>query len=72
MSKEKKYKWIYRDGYGICVSDTKPIRNRHTGAWECESGECLSLLCFSEFDLFQGINIADEEPLFIDDYVERS
>jgi hypothetical protein len=68
---DKKYKWIFRDGYGISVSDIKPIRDRHTGAWESENGDYLMLQCFNEFDLFQGVNIADEEPLYIDDYVER-
>lgn len=66
---DKKLKWIARDeSNNLYVYKNKPTKiNRY---WDVEYGDRRSLKVFSH--LFQQIQWEDEEPVFIDDYVERS
>lgn len=65
---DKKLKWIARDeSNNLYVYKNKPTKiNRY---WDVEYGERQRLKVFSH--LFQQIQWEDEEPVFIDDYVER-
>ena len=68
---DKKYKWATRDRrYGLTVFENKPkkITNNRGEYWNT-SGNWLYLGCFE--NMFQAITTEDEEPVFIDDYVER-
>ena len=68
---DKKYKWATRDRrYGLTVFENKPekITNNSEEYWKT-SGDWLYLGCFE--NMFQAITTEDEEPVFIDDYVER-
>ena len=68
---DKKYKWATRDRrYGLTVFENKPkkITNNREEYWKT-SGDWLYLGCFE--NMFQAITTEDEEPVFIDDYVER-
>ena len=65
---DKEYKWIARDkdDYCICAYGFKP--SKKSRSW-VNGGESAFLDGFSH--LFQSIQWEDEEPVFIDDYVER-
>lgn len=64
---DKKYKWIARDkSYTTYTHEEKPTKERET--WE-NVGHWCSLYAFKH--LFNSIQWKDEEPVFIDDYVER-
>ena len=65
---DKEYKWIARDkdDYCICAYGFKP--SKMSRSW-VNGGESAFLDGFSH--LFQSIQWEDEEPVFIDDYVER-
>lgn len=65
---DKKLKWIARDeSNNLYVYKNKPTKiNRY---WDVEYGERQRLKMFSH--LFQQIQWEDEEPVCIDDYVER-
>ena len=68
---DKKYKWATRDRrYGLTVFENKPkkITNNREEYWKT-SGDWLYLGCFE--NMFQAITTEDEEPVYIDDYVER-
>ena len=68
---DKKYKWATRDRrYGLTVFENKPekITNNSEEYWKT-SGDWLYLGCFE--NMFKTITTEDEEPVFIDDYVER-
>ncbi len=68
---DKEYKWIARDEEdgGICVFIEKPLRREHI--WEFKrSSHYMEFYCYNH--LFNSITWEDEEPVFIDDYVERS
>ena len=64
----KKYKWIARDGINnvLCIYQLKP--EKHSECW-LSAMACVHLHMFSH--LFNSILWEDEEPVFIDDYVER-
>jgi hypothetical protein len=66
---DKESKWIARDeSNNLYVYKNKPTKiNRY---WDVEYGERQRLKVFSH--LFQQIKWEDEEPVFIDDYVERN
>ena len=65
---DKEYKWIARDKDDncICAYGFKP--SKKSRSW-VNGGESAFLDGFSH--LFQSIQWEDEEPVFIDDYVER-
>ena len=66
----KEYKWIARDEYGsddeIYIFSRKPKKEH--AIWE-NNGSIIGLRMFKH--LFNSIQWEDEEPVFIDDYVER-
>lgn len=65
---DKKYKWIARDEDGeLYLFKEKPCKS--LGVWETKSVRTTEFLCYNY--LFQSITSEDEEPVFIDDYVER-
>ena len=64
---DKEYKWITRDNDDGCIFayEDKPHKNEES--WSSINN--VGLHCFNH--LFQCIQWEDEEPVFIDDYVER-
>ena len=66
---DKKYKWIARDESGsLCIFDEKPKKSEEM--WDnVTHSDFIELGCFN--NLFNSINWEDEEPIYIDDYVER-
>ena len=66
----KEYKWIARDDYGsddeIYTFSRKPKKEH--AIWG-NNGSIIGLRMFKH--LFNSITWEDEEPVFIDDYVER-
>ena len=66
---DKKYKWIARDESGsLCIFDEKPKKSEEM--WDnVTHSDFIELGCFN--NLFNSINWEDEEPIRIDDYVER-
>ena len=67
---DKEYKWIARDEEdgGICVFIEKPLRKEHI--WDFKrSSHYIEFYCYNH--LFSSIKWEDEEPVYIDDYVER-
>ena len=65
----KEYKWMARNlGTDYLITfEEKPRKNEY-GNWVSEGDYCV-LILFNH--LFQNITTEDEEPVFIDDYVER-
>lgn len=65
----KNYKWIARDLGIDCavIFKCKPTKDKY-GNWLSE-GDCCILSIFNH--LFQNITTEDEEPVCIDNYVER-
>ena len=66
---DKEYKWIARDKSGsLCIFDEKPKKSEEM--WDnVICSDFIELGCFN--NLFNSINWEDEEPIYIDDYVER-
>jgi hypothetical protein len=67
---DKEYKWIARDEEdgGICIFIEKPLRKEHL--WDFKrSSHYIEFHCYNH--LFNSITWEDEEPVYIDDYVER-
>lgn len=66
---DKKYKWIARDESGsLCIFDEKPKKSEEM--WDnVTHSDFIELGCFN--NLFNSINWEDEEPIYIDDYVDR-
>ena len=71
---DKKYKWITKDKSGdIFGFEEKPKKGKYV--WLCEEYDyCLDNTCcidgLNQY-LFNEILWEDEEPIYIDDYVER-
>lgn len=64
----KMYRWIARDKAGnVYIFEKKPSKSEY-GCWADKSNYCI-LVIFNH--LFQSIQWEDEEPVYIDDYVER-
>ena len=62
------FDWITRDKSGkVCIFGKKPSKNEY-GCWGNGDDYCI-LVIFNH--LFQSILWEDEEPIYIDDYVER-
>ena len=77
---DKKYKWIARDikneddeefECGLLIYENKPYKHHLRGEWykQYDYENIGSLNAYSH--LFQSIKYEDEEPVFIDDHVER-
>ena len=71
---DKKYKWIARDKSGdIFGFEEKPKKDKYV--WLCEEYDyCLDNTCCIDGlnqSLFNEILWEDQEPVYIDDYVER-
>ena len=66
----KSFKWIARDDSGeVFIYQDKPIKQNKSGVWSDNGAFYNSLHMFTH--LFNSIQWEDEEPVFIDDYVER-
>ena len=72
---DKKYKWIAKDKDGlICTFVSKPIKTEKlwSDGWSnSNNGESYASLEAIKNSLFTEIKWEDEEPIRIDDYVER-
>ena len=71
---DKKYKWIAKDKSGdIFGFEEKPKKDKYV--WLCEEYDyCLDNTCCIDGlnqSLFNEILWEDDEPIYIDDYVER-
>ena len=66
---DKKYKWIARDKSGnLCIFDEKPNKNEEI--WDnVICSDFIELNCYNS--LFNSIQWEDNEPVYIDDYVNR-
>ena len=66
---DKKYKWIARDESGsLCIFDEKPNKNEEI--WDnVIRSDFIELNCYNS--LFNSIQWEDNEPVYIDDYVNR-
>ena len=69
---DKKYKWIAKDKNGlICTFVSKPIKTERFWSDGWSNGESYASLEAIKNSLFTEIKWEDEEPVYIDDYVER-
>ena len=72
---DKKYKWIAKDKSGlICTFVSKPIKTEKlwSDGWSnSNNGASFASLEAIKNSLFNSIQWKDEEPVYIDDYVER-
>ena len=65
---DKEYKWLARDDNGdIYIFEGKP--KNYYGVWNSDESTTKKIELFNH--LFDSITWEDEEPVFIDDYVER-
>ena len=66
---DKKYKWIARDESGsLCIFDEKPKKSEEM--WDnVTHSDFIELNCYNH--LFNSIQWEDEEPICIDEYVQR-
>ena len=68
----KKYKWIAKDKSGlICTFVSKPIKTEKLWSDGWSNGESYASLEAIKNSLFTEIKWEDEEPVYIDDYVDR-
>ena len=66
---DKKYKWIARDeSESLCIFDEKPKKSGEMWNNVISTGY-IEFHCYNQ--LFNSINWEDDEPIYIDDYVER-
>ena len=69
---DKKYKWIAKDKNGlICTFVSKPIKTERFWRDGWSNGETYASLEAIKNSLFTEIKWEDEEPVYIDDYVDR-
>ena len=69
---DKKYKWIAKDKSGlICTFVSKPIKTERFWSDGWSNGESYASLEAIKNSLFTEIKWEDEEPVCIDDYVDR-
>ena len=72
---DKKYKWIAKDKSGlICTFVSKPIKTEKlwSDGWSnSNNGESYASLEVIKNSLFTEIKWEDDEPIYIDDYVDR-
>ena len=69
---DKKYKWMAKDKDGlICTFVSKPIKTEKLWSDGWSNGDSYASLEAIKNSLFTEILWEDEEPICIDDYVER-
>ena len=69
---DKRYKWIAKDKNGlICTFVSKPIKTERFWSDGWSNGSSYASLEAIKNSLFNSINWEDEEPVYIDDYVNR-
>lgn len=69
---DKKYKWIAKDKDGlICTFVSKPIKTEKLWSDGWSNGESYASLEAIKNSLFTEIKWEDEEPIYIDEYVDR-
>ena len=69
---DKKYKWMAKDKDGlICTFVSKPIKTEKLWSDGWSNGESYASLEAIKNSLFTEIKWEDEEPIYIDEYVER-
>ena len=69
---DKKYKWIAKDKSGlICTFVSKPIKTEKLWSDGWSNGESYASLEAIKNSLFTEIKWEDEEPIYIDEYVDR-
>ena len=69
---DKKYKWIAKDKDGlICTFVSKPIKTEKLWSDGWSNGDSYASLEAIKNSLFTEIKWEDEEPIYIDEYVER-
>ena len=69
---DKKYKWIAKDKDGlICTFVSKPIKTERFWSEGWSNGESYASLEAIKNSLFTEIKWEDEEPIYIDDYIDR-
>ena len=69
---DKKYKWMAKDKNGlICTFVSKPIKTEKLWSDGWSNGESYASLEAIKNSLFTEIKWEDEEPVYIDDYVDR-
>ena len=68
---DKKYKWVARDkSNNLCIFVEKPNKQNEARMWvNVISTGYIEFHCYNQ--LFNSIKWEDEEPVYIDDYVER-
>lgn len=68
---DKEYKWIARDkSNNLCIFVEKPNKQNEARMWvNVISTGYIEFHCYNH--LFNSIQWEDEEPVYIDDYVER-
>ena len=68
---DKKWKWIAKDDDGLtCLYDVKPNKNSYGRWFNNDNGGDWCAISYINDSLFEQI-LCDEEPIRIDDYVER-
>ena len=69
---DKEYKWMAKDKDGlICTFVSKPIKTEKLWSDGWSNGESYASLEAIKNSLFTEIKWEDEEPIYIDEYVER-
>ena len=69
---DKKYKWMAKDKDGlICTFVSKPIKTEKLWSDGWSNGDSYASLEAIKNSLFTEIKWEDEEPIYIDEYVER-
>ena len=69
---DKKYKWIAKDKDGlICTFVSKPIKTEKLWSDGWSNGDSYASLEAIKNSLFNSIQWEDEEPIYIDEYVDR-
>lgn len=67
---DKKYKWIARDKSGnICIFEEKPYKKNEDEIWDNNHNDYIEFYCYNH--LFNSIKWEDNEPIYIDNYVDR-
>ena len=68
---DKKYKWVARDkSNNLCIFVEKPNKQNEARMWvNVISTGYIEFHCYNQ--LFNSIKWEDEEPVYIDDYVNR-
>lgn len=68
---DKKYKWVARDkSNNLCIFVEKPNKQNEARMWvNVISTGYIEFHCYNQ--LFNSIKWEDNEPVYIDDYVER-